>query len=335
MDGKNLLSKYFDIQVEQVIQDGGTSRYVSEGSLYTIIEATKMEQKWLAELHNMAEHLIKEGDKRASRFIPSTEGRFLVNEEKKDYVVLKNQYKPASRSQTLGRRLARFHHRGRSIPVDLEETSRIGKWKELWGKRLDQLEEKVMQIIQNYPDEPIETLLIDAFPYYMGLAENAIQYLVDTELDEKPQIRDAGTICHERFTNETWNSTYGIREPFDWVFDHASRDVAEWIRDAYWDRSLLYHSNMQNFLGQYQSLQPLSAFSWRLIYARLLFPLHFFENVENYYLTSSIQKKKMIEERLERMVKDTESYEKFLASFYDLAKVPIRKMNIPLVSWLR
>lgn len=33
----------------------------------------------------------------------------------------------------------------------------------------------------------------------MVLGENAIQYLVDTEIDDTPQIVDSGTVCYERF----------------------------------------------------------------------------------------------------------------------------------------
>ncbi len=81
------------------------------------------------------------------------------------------------------------------------------------------------------PLEPFEKKMIEAFPYYSGLAENAIQYLVDTELDDNPGAEDSGTICHQRMERDTWSEESLIRIPGDWVFDHAARDIAEYMRD--------------------------------------------------------------------------------------------------------
>ncbi len=80
------------------------------------------------------------------------------------------------------------------------------------------------------PLEPFEKKMIEAFPYYSGLAENAIQYLVDTELDDNPGAEDSGTICHQRMERDTWSEESLIRIPGDWVFDHAARDIAEYMR---------------------------------------------------------------------------------------------------------
>ena len=36
------------------------------------------------------------------------------------------------------------------------------------------------------PEDEFQRMFIDSFPYYIGLTENAIQYLVDTEIDDEP-----------------------------------------------------------------------------------------------------------------------------------------------------
>ena len=38
------------------------------------------------------------------------------------------------------------------------------------------------------------------------------------------------TICQERFTPLLWHQTKRLKLPFDWVYDHPTRDIAEWIR---------------------------------------------------------------------------------------------------------
>ena len=85
------------------------------------------------------------------------------------------------------------------------------------------------------PEDEFERMFIDSFPYYIGLTENAIQYLVDTEIDDEPMETDSGTVCHERFSKRHGGqlNNYMIKNPFDWVFDHRSRDLAEWTRERY------------------------------------------------------------------------------------------------------
>ena len=68
-----------------------------------------------------------------------------------------------------------------------------------------------------------------------------------------------------------------MKNPFDWVFDHASRDLAEWVRDYYIQHIHTYQRGVVQFFQEYQSIERLSSFSIRLLYARLLFPIHYFE----------------------------------------------------------
>ena len=59
------------------------------------------------------------------------------------------------------------------------------------GKRLDQLEKFWQSQVMNHPSDVFDQLFIESFPYYLGVAENAIQYVVDTEMDDTPQLTDA------------------------------------------------------------------------------------------------------------------------------------------------
>ena len=65
----------------------------------------------------------------------------------------------------------------------------------------------------NHPTDVFDQLFIESFPYYLGVAENAIQYVVDTEMDDTPQLTDAATICQERFTPLLWHQTKRLKLP--------------------------------------------------------------------------------------------------------------------------
>lgn len=292
------------------------------------------EENDVLELEQIAQHLRNFGDNHVPMFVPTTEGNLITTWEQNQYCVLANRQSEKQKKLHLGRKLARFHERGRRVPFQIERSSRIGQWKDLWEKRLEQMEKVWNGLLFQTPEDEFERLFIESFPYYMGLTENAIQYLVDTEIDDDPIETDSGTVCHERFTRNSWGADYFIKNPFDWVFDHRSRDLAEWTRERYFRNNQTYDKDLQQFFTEYQSISPLSSFSWRLLYSRLIFPLHYFECIENYYITRSEQDKKMLEEQLSKILRHSEEYERFLGSFYYVSGAPIRRLHLPQLEWL-
>lgn len=331
---EDLLTKHYGLQPERSFKDGRDQRYMADGSIYTIVNVTKMEQDALLELYKITEHMKKYGDRYVSSFVPTTEGRFLVSENEQDFTVLKNEYHSGDQGDRLGRKLAKFHQRGLAIEEKVSHISRIGQWKSLWEKRIEQMEKAFQLVIENRPGDEFERMFIDSCPYYLGLAENAVQYLVDTEMDDNPIYTDSGTVCHERFLEGVWGRELTIRNPFDWVFDHCGRDIAESVRERYFKRQTTHQPDIQQFFREYQSVAPLSSFSWRLVYARLLFPLHYFETIENYYLSNSEGQHFQLEDKLQGYLNSTRQYERFLGSFYQVGEVPVKSYGIPAVTWL-
>ncbi|WP_010175432.1 spore coat putative kinase YutH [Bacillus coahuilensis] len=332
---EDIISKYFGVEMVSSIKDSQYPRYHGkDGLLYTIVNVTNTSQEYLVELYKMTDHLKTSGDLYVSSFVQSIDNKFLITKDDQDYVLLQNKKRLRPKDKQIGRKLAKFHFRGRAIQDKVEFTSRIGKWHELWEKRVNQLENACASIVHSGPTEEFDRLVADAFPYYLGLAENAIQYLVDTEIEGEPEREDAGTVCHARFSNHSWGKEYWIRFPFDWVFDHASRDIADWMRAQYLTRNRTYIPDIQKFVQDYQTITPLSSFTWRLTYARLLFPLHFFEVVEEYYTSKTDHHRHEISDKLERYLKFSGDFERFLGSFFDIVQVPVYSRNIPRIDWL-
>ncbi|RJS60214.1 spore coat putative kinase YutH [Bacillus sp. PK3_68] len=333
MDGKQLLIKHFNIEAERASFPAETICYESNGLLYHIIDVTGKEQQYLYELHQMSQHMLRQGDRRTAIFLRDRNGRFLITEEQREFVVLVSE-KPASIRAFTGRRLAHFHLRGQLLSFQVHSASELGKWREGWEQRLERLEKSISQLVKEQ-DDPFAQLIVQSFPYYMGITENAIQYTVDTEIDESPQQWDSGTICHTAFSEQIWMREPAVHQPFNWVFDHPARDIAEWVRSEYWQGSLFYRTRFVDFIGQYQQVRPITAFTWRLIYARLLFPVHYFECAESYFAKGSWHVKKENEERLKRYVASSHEYEQFLASFYNRAGLSANQLNIPAITWLQ
>jgi spore coat protein YutH len=326
------LEEFFGVQPERETTFGRYEGFISKGTIYVLAPLNEKEQ--LLELKAIADHLIQKGDRHILSINKTKSGELWGEREGRQFCLLSCQLREKTNTQQVGRKLAKFHYRGLSIPFKVERTSRIGQWKQLWEKRLDQMEAVWHNKLSLSPENEFERQFIESFPYYMGLTENAIQYLVDAEIDENPTQMDNGTVCHERFTNRTWGTEVTLKNPMDWVFDHRSRDLAEWTREVYFSSKHVHHQQVRKFYKDYQEISPLSPFGWRLLYARLLFPLHYFECIEEYYITQSEQDKNILEERLYKQLQNSDDYEKFLGEFFELAEAPIKKFRIPLVDWM-
>lgn len=331
---QKMLENQYGIKVDEYIKLDAYDALRGNGWLYLVSRPGNREETDISELEKIAQHLRNYGDYHVPIFLSTKDGGLITTWEQDKYCVLANRQTEQVKKQKLGRKLAKFHERGRRVPFQIERSSRIGQWKELWEKRLEQMERVWNGLLFQTPEDEFERMFIESFPYYMGLTENAIQYLVDTELDDNPQETDSGTVCHERFTRNSWGKNVLIKNPFDWVFDHRSRDLAEWTRERYFRNIQTYDQELTEFYTDYQSILPLSSFSWRLLYARLLFPLHYFECIENYYITRSEQDKKVLEERLSKILRQSTEYERFLSYFYQISGAPVKSMHLPELEWL-
>jgi spore coat protein YutH len=330
-----MLEKKYGVKVNEHVKLDSYDALRGNGWFYLISRPGNRAEEEITELEKIAEHLRNYGDHYVPIFLPSKDGKLLTDWENSQYCVLANQQMDKNPKLKLGRKLAKFHERGRRIPFQIERSSRVGQWKDLWVKRLEQMEKAWSDLLFHTPDDEFERMFIESFPYYMGLTENAIQYLSDAEIDDEPIESDHGTVCHERFSSHSWGIDCMIKNPFDWVIDHRSRDLAEWTRERYFRNSQTYHLDLKQFFDEYQSISTLSPFSWKLLYSRILFPLHYFDCVESYYINHSEQQRKMLEEQLNKILRQSSEYERFLGGFFQLVEAPVKKFKLLQPEWIQ
>jgi len=332
---KSLLENQYGVQIDEELQVGKYHACRKQGQLFLLVKTDGMEEATLTELEMLANHLVNNGERYCSTFLKTKEGKSICDWKDSKYCVLINHHSGNRKLTSIGRKLAKFHYRGRTVAFSVNKTSRIGQWKQLWESRLDQMERAWNEMLFKQPENELERMFLESFPYYRGIAENAIQYIVDTELDDEPTIADNGTICHERFTSNSWGNSFLVKNPFDWVFDHCSRDLAEWTREKYFHNIKTYEPELRKFIKDYQSIVPLSPFSWRLYFARILFPLHYIHTIESHYRSNSEQEKRQLEEQLQKFLQQSDDHERFLSRFFDFAEVPVHKWKIPIPDWLK
>lgn len=309
---------YFRIDHIEKIGDRFIVR--SGDDIYVAVPTNEKESD-MQQLYYMAMYMRAQGDETIATLLPTKTGRLIGMLQGEQVSV----WKIENRMQTgdIAQQLALFHWRGRTYPYAVSSRSRFGQWGELWGQRIDQLEQFWQLQVESPKKNDVDKRFIETFPYYLGFTENAIQYVVDTQLDEVPMRSDMPTICHEQFSQQTWEAG---KIPTDWVFDHASRDVAEWIRKQW--LTARSDETIVRFLQTYEYTQSLSRFAWRMIYARLLFPLHYFQAIENYY-GSEGDMRQSYAQQLRQVFDEMETYEQKLRHFHDMTTV-----SIPRLDWL-
>ena len=91
---------------------------------------------------------------------------------------------------------------------------------------------------------------------------------------------------------------------------------------------------LQQFFHEYQLILPLSSFAWRLLYARLILPLHYIQMIEGYFYERKEDLNRSLEKRLRKYLDESEQYEQFLTNFFDIIHVPKRSLGIPKLDWL-
>lgn len=225
---KQTIYENYELRVERKQKIRQYDAFWSNRVLYTIVPVGHLEDDELDELQKISDYMIRtHQDIYVSSFVKNKKESFVTELDGKRVALFRMPYDYSSRQLVPGKELATFHSQARSYPSKVTAINRIGQWKSLWEKRIDQMESFFREKVRSNPVDIFDTQFVESFPYYLGLTENAIQYLVDTELDDSPMMNDAATLCHHRFTDLTWQQGQWLKMPTDWIFDHASRDISE------------------------------------------------------------------------------------------------------------
>lgn len=326
------LYEQYRLNSSQFIKYRNFQAFYENGNLYVIVPIPQIEREELLELKQMSDYLQFQKEDRMAHFVPTVTQELIGYIHDESIALFKLPNINRRRFFSDGEDLARFHKLGRYYPYPPQTATRLGLWKTMWENRLDQLEEWWGQRIQGLPENRFEKLFFETFPYYLGLSENAIQYVADCMWEDTRKETQLGTICYVKYKPQT--DSERVILPTDIIFDHPTRDLAEWIRHKYVTGTDWQEIN--SFLNEYERLMPLSTVSHRLLFGRLLFPLSYFEAVEGYYSATSKRRKMRYEKQFFRMLEQAEGYEQFLSNFSkNLGGGLTRNLQIPEIEWLQ
>lgn len=203
------------------------------------------------------------------------------------------------------------HINNESINIECDKILDRFDWVTLWEMKNDYFESQIIEIGTRYPN------LSSYANYYIGLAENAIFYVRQVS-NLNDQVYKS--ICHKRINNK--GNLFDLYHPMSFVCDYRIRDVAEYIKSAFFSDAnayLLVEEYFQNnFLSYKEAL---------LFYGRLLYPSYFFDMYDD------IVNNNLDESLVERIVIKSEDYEEFLMNVYFFLS-RLYNRYIPGVDWI-
>ena len=196
------------------------------------------------------------------------------------------------------------------------QSSRLyrNNWSLLWSEKMDYFEYQIREL-------GLEKKIIqESFSYYLGLAENAISYVNNTNLKYSP-INSLITLSHRRIFYPNYKINF--LNPLSFIFDLEVRDIAEYLKAMFFS-----NQNDEDVLEElkcFLQIKKLTPYEYSMLFARLLYPSYYFD------LYDAIMNHDESEEKLISIIAKVDDFELFLKEAYlEISKYA----SIDKINWL-
>lgn len=172
-------------------------------------------------------------------------------------------------------------------------------WGSLWSAKVDYFEYQIHELgNQKYA-------VVESLSYYLGLAENAISYVNEINAEGHNPIEEKVVLAHRRIFYPNYKLNY--LNPLSFIFDLEVRDIAEYLKAMFFS-----NDSEETFdeLALYLRVNKLSSYSYKMLYARLLYPSYYFDIYEE------VMNNEKDVNSLVSIVAKVDEYEEFLKKAY-------------------
>lgn len=171
-------------------------------------------------------------------------------------------------------------------------------WGDLWSSKVDYFEYQVAQLGKDKP------IILNSFSYYVGLAENAIAYVNNTNKNYQRSIYENITLQRKRINFPNIQLNYF--NPLNYIIDIEVRDIASYFKSLFFNS----YDELWIEVNAYLKRKCLSIYGYQLLYARLLYPSYYFDVYEK------VMEDEVSEEELVKFINKADDYESFLKDMY-------------------
>lgn len=297
---KNIIEYYYNIKIDKL--------YNKEDYYYFTIYDTNYILKPYTTVLDRSNDLYKlntilSNNMNIDNIILNINNNPITSINNKDYILIRKSKEP----QITLINISNLANQNTSYINDFKTLER-NNWEVLWSNMIDYYEIQIKENEKKYP------LIRESFDYYIGLTENAISYVVNTKNTIPKDISDNKVISHNTLEKS-------LIDPENIILDHKARDVAEYIKKAFYDNN----QNIYTELDEYFKHNYYSQYGIQILFGRVLYPSYYF-NIYDKVISNKVK-----EEELNKIISKNKKYELYIYNIYAYLK---RYYNIPLPEWL-
>lgn len=179
----------------------------------------------------------------------------------------------------------------------------------LWEDKIDYYEDKIKEIQNKYRYVDM------TFDYFIGLAENAVIYLINNKVEINNTV-----LSHRRIN--IVNGSFDYYNPVNYIIDNRTRDFAEYIKQLFFSEKLDFEIVI-NFLNY----MNFSKDEYVLLMGRLLFPTYYFDLLDR--IIDNNEKDVILKNVYEKI----DEYILFLKQLFNYILYN-RRINIQFIPWI-
>lgn len=294
---KNVLLYNFDLDIDKIdnLDKENYSFYIDYQKYYFLLYNRPLED--LEEIYTLTEQFSKE----FHRIIKNKFGALVTPYMGKNYCLLKINGPENNEIDSLD--IAKD-----TIPFTNRSSSLIRTdWGNLWSSKVDYLEYQISELGTTHK------VARHSFSYYVGLAENAIEYFNLLKPEDLTTY-----ISHRRLKSPLLSKDF--YNPLNIVVDYKPRDYASYFKTKFFEG--------EDIKKELQILVDKNAFSpleYNLFFARLLYPSYYFDALQ------SVLEMGVDDDILIKYIEKVDDYEEFLRFAYDQFKT---KSSMLKIDWL-
>ncbi len=278
---KNAIMFYYNLNPENLNSTSNSHSFYIGYDKFYLVKLTRPE----ADINEII-NITRSTKTSYHTIIPNRQGQYYTDIEKDKYLLLKIN---GSENEEIDLRdILKSQLPYNNKKTILNRTN----WSTLWSEKVDYLEYQVSELAIEHP------IIKSSFSYYVGIAENAIEYFNMLNPENMPTY-----ISHKRIEFPTLQKD--ILNPLNIVVDYRVRDIASYIKSKFFKSDNIIEDI--KFLTNNNYLSPLE---YNLLFARLLYPSYYFDTLYK------VLEKGLDEESLLVYINKVDAYEEFLNDVY-------------------
>lgn len=297
---KNIIEYYYNIKIDKLYNKDDYYYFTIYDTNYILKPYTTVLDR-SNDLYKL--NTILSNNMNIDNIILNINNNPITSINNKDYILIRKSKEP----QITLINISNLANQNTSYINDFKTLER-NNWEILWSNMIDYYEIQIKENEKKYP------LIRESFDYYIGLTENAISYVVNTKNTIPKDISDNKVISHNTLEKS-------LIDPENIILDHKARDVAEYIKKAFYDNN----QNIYTELDEYFKHNYYSQYGIQILFGRVLYPSYYF-NIYDKVISNKVK-----EEELNKIISKNKKYELYIYNIYSYLK---RYYNIPLPEWL-